>query len=374
MFPRCSVLFGVAATVVFTAGFSAAASAQTASPKIVITNLNPVVEIPLGTASTVDFDAAGDLRVQCRVDGAGGCPGLGSGGSGGSNPPALVTLGVSAASILTGQSVTLNWTSSSGTEACYGAGPSGISNWTGQVLPANGNRAVTLSTEGNYTFQLRCYNATGSRTADSPPLAVEAGTTPPPGDNYCAEVYGSNPPTSPNFTAFGFEKVEVPYGQVWGVPGAPAPKRGVPGIYVSPSANRYIAIPFVMTSDAGDSLSQMRISWVEAQPVWGESPPTNNIKTGAISLTVSPCPGDFRPRANLSNPDRYLHGACRILSPDISGNIEVTAATGLAGCLAPKGKTMYLNIATYNMFGTSAPTTTTCPPNESTCGVSMLMQ
>ena len=365
---RSPLILPLGAAVVLLAG---AAQAQVASPKVTITNTATPIEIPLDATSSVDIKANGDIDIKCRLAN-GACPSVG----GGSNPgtgPASVTLTPSATSLAANTAFSLNWTSSAGTEACYGAGPTGMSGWTGVALGANGTRSVTLANVGSYVFQVRCFNSSGSTTVSSATVTVTEPTTnpPPTGSNYCSEFYDGSTravPTVPNFTAFGFIKSEKTLGELWGiVPGQASTTRvGMPGVHLDPSAGRYLAIPFVMTEDAG-SMSQFTLDWIEANNTVG-------IPSGAITVTVSPCPGDFRPPTGFTNTsDPYLGYQCRKNSALVSSNITITSSPTLSGCPAPKGKLMYVNIATYNMYGTSAPTTTTCS-GFSTCGTSMIVQ
>jgi hypothetical protein len=349
---------------------SGASSVQAASPKLTITNTTAPVEIPLLQGSSVEIDAQGDLLVQCALTN-GACPSVGGTGTG--SGPTSVTLTPSALAITAGGNFSLSWGSSSGTEVCYGAGPDGLASWSGVALPPSGSRAVSLATAGEYVFQVRCYTASGSTTQLSAPVVVSVATTPPPpvGTNYCSEFYDgvTRPvPTSPNFTAFGFTKVEKTMQSIWGIsPGqASTTRAGIPGNHLNPSANHYLAIPFTMTDDSGSWQSHFMLDWIEANN-------TVAIPSGSIAVTISPCPGDFRKATGINATDPYLSTACRRFeSPTTIGSLSVSSASQLSGCPAPKGKLMYLNFATYDMSGPSAPTETTCP-GTSTCGVSMIV-
>jgi hypothetical protein len=338
-----------------------AAIAQTAtSPKVVITNLTPNVEIPLTQSSTVEIDASGDLRIQCRtVNGV--CPGLSQTGPIDPNGPTGLALAPSTTNLFVNGAFSLAWASGTGTESCYGAGPAGISNWTGQSLATSGTRNLSLP-EGSHIFQLRCFNSAGSATISSAVVTVAPNPGPGPAEPYCQEHYGAGLPTSPNFTAFGFQRVDVAFEEIWGVaPGQTSLRRALPGNFLRPSAGRYLAIPFTMTASEGSG-TQFTFGAIEASSLEG-------VATGSVSASISPCPGDFRPRA--SSTDIYLSHQCRnSFQNALQFNLTVTSITGQSGCLAPPGKVMYLNLATYDMWGPTAPTSTTCGTNE-TCGVSM---
>ncbi len=363
---KSSILVGAAAASLLLAG---SAHAQLASPKIVITNTNPLAEIGLEVGSSVEFAANGDLQVRCRTA-AGVCDLRNLGSGGGTNPPTNLTLTPSSTSITAGAPFNLTW-SSSNAEACFGSGPTNpaVSGWTNQPLTTSrGSPGLSLTlAEGSYNFQMRCYNATGSAIVNASAVTVGPGT-PPVGDGYCTEYYNGTTrpvPTDVRFTAHNFQQVLRSFGDIWGVqPGiGSGPQVAVPGNFLNPSTSRYLAIPFTLSGAA----NQVTFTWIDVQG--------SGIPTGQVAVTISPCPGDFRPRVFPSPPsDVYLSQNCRFDQTGISGNlVAATPTSGLSGCLAPTGKQMYLNIATYNMFTTTTPTTSTCGGN-STCGVNMQVQ
>jgi hypothetical protein len=176
-------------------------------------------------------------------------------------------------------------------------------------------------------------------------------------------------PTSANFTAFGFQKVERSFSDIFGIePGASISSRlSVPGAFMNPATTRYLAIAFVMNDDAGGDASQMELPWIDGNLDFG-------APGGAITVTVSPCPGDFRPPA-LGTGDAYLSGACRVDGPySLHGGLTITSSSALGGCPAPKGKQMYINVATYNMYGPSAPSAMTCGSGSTYCGAAMTVR
>jgi len=343
---------------------SSVALAQVASPKIVISNTTPLAEIGLETGSTVEFASNGDLQIRCRKNGA-NCVTANLGDGGGTPPPGAPTnlvLTPSATTLTAGSAFNLTW-SSSGAEACYGVGPAGVSGWTGQVLATSrGAPGLSLSlAQGSYAFQMRCFNAGGSANVTAATVTVTQGSGGGGGGDYCSEFYASGLPTGSAFNAHGFTKVEVPFFTVWGAqPGFTAGiTAGVPGQFVNPSTNRYMAIPFTITSDSGVG-TQVNLSWIESQ--------LPGVSTGAVTVTISPCAGDFRARV-IGSSDVYLGAQCRA-SVGIAGNMSATSVVGQSGCPAPKDKQMYINIATYDMYGATPPQTSTCS-GATTCGVAM---
>lgn len=345
-------------------------AATVTSPKIIIENMTGQ-EIPI--TGTVSFQADGDLRVQCRLEN-GNCPSIGTGnGNTGNNPPSISAFNASSTSITTAQSVTLSWNSSG--DVCYAESPAGINGWTGQTLSRNASQAISGLAAGSYTFGLRCYSAGGSVTASSPTVTVTTATTNPPPDpnpptgDYCAEYYSSGLPTTAGFNAYNWAKTEVSFANAFGiVPGdvmAAADVKWLPGNQVPAAVGNYIAIPFTLTESSGPN-AQFNLRWFQTQ-IPGASP-------GAVSVSVSPCPGDFRPSVTFGvNPsDYYVGGVCRGTFGQ-GGQISVDSSNPNNGCYAPPGKRLFINIAAANMFQGAAPTTGSCTgnPAPTQCGVSV---
>jgi hypothetical protein len=357
--PRARILLAIVAGLTASGGLYA----QVASPKVVISNTTPQAEIGLETGSSVEFATNGDLQIRCRKTGD-SCVTANIGGPPtGTNPPTNVSLTPSSTSFNAGGAFNLQW-GSTNAEACFGVGPAGVSGWSSQVLATSrGAPGLSLNlAQGSYAFQMRCYNATGSTLVSAPTVTVNPGT--PPADNYCAEYYSTGLPTGSAFNGHGFTRVDVPFFNIWGAqPGFSAGiTAGVPGNFMNPSTGRYMAIPFILTSDSGPG-TQVNLTWAEAQSV--------GITTGSVSVTISPCPGDFR-SAVTGSSDIYLSFQCR-RAASVGDTMSATSVIGQSGCRAPKNKQMYINIATYDMFVPTPPTTSTCSGNT-TCGVAMRLQ
>jgi len=112
--------------------------------------------------------------------------------------------------------------------------------------------------------------------------------------------------TDPGFTRHGVELVEVVFSTVWAVP--PGQPSGViaqePGNFVNPSSKqRIMVVPVTFANDTGPG-TQVNINWQDTQGVGG-------ILGGAVSVSISPCPGDFRPPQRDISNDRYLSFQCR---------------------------------------------------------------
>ncbi len=355
---RAYTLLGLVAGLV---GASAAVAQTVASPKVVISNTSPLAEIGLETGSSVEFGANGDLQIRCRKTGE-NCvtQNLGTQVPPG-NAPTGLSLTPSATTLNTGNPFNLQW-GSTNADACFGLAPSGVSGWSSQVLaPARGAPGLALTlAQGTYNFQMRCYNANGSNSVAAQTVTVNQSVTPPTGD-YCSEYYATGLPTGSAFNAHNFTRADGSFFGIWGAqPGFSAGiTAGVPGTFLDPSSGRYLAIPFTLLSDSGTG-TQVNLSWVESQ--------LPGVATGAVTVTISPCAGDFRPPVPGSQ-DIYLSFQCRA-SAGISAQLSATSVFGQSGCRAPKDKQMYINVATYDMFRATPPTTSTCS-GTSTCGVAM---
>lgn len=337
------------------------------SPKLILHGQTDI-EIPLESSSAITVNANGDLEAQCRD---GNCPQ----GSGGGGSAVVATLVPSATEITVGGSFSLQWNSQNA-EICRGLGPSSISGWSSQALATSGSKSLSLPV-GDYLFSLRCYGLGGTADIQTTLVKVVQGTgTPPPTGNYCSEYYDGSTaarttPEHASFTAYGLTAVQAEWGEVFGVPAGAtqSEKKVLPGNFLRPTAGRYLAIPFVLTSDTDENLSNIGIQWIEGGYYGSQLIPA--VKSGPTVFTVSPCPGDFRKSNNLA-ADPYERSICRRTTPSTQGsNLSISSQASRSGaCYAPKGKLMYLNIATYDMSRTSLPAQTTCGSSE-TCGVSV---
>jgi hypothetical protein len=342
--------------------------AQVQSPKVVFNNTIPATELGIDpNSSAVLTDTS--LSIACKLEGV-NC--VSSGATGTTNPPSNLTITPSVTTLPPNTTFNLNWTGN-GTEVCYGVSPQNITGWTNQPLPPTQSfpgYPITLTSAGTYNFGIRCYNVGGSASATSANVVVSTTAPPPPptgGNNYCAEYYdGINRPipSSPAFTAHGFQKVEVEFPTIWqSQPGfTSGVTAGVPGNFMFPTGGKYLAIPYILTSSTASSgARQINLSYLEPQAL--------GIIGANISVSISPCPGDFRPM-QTGTTDIYLGHQCRT-EFGLAGNMSATSVIGLSGCWAPPDAKMYINIATYDMFSNSGPVPGRGGPCISPCGVAM---
>ncbi|MCK7594585.1 hypothetical protein [Pseudomarimonas salicorniae] len=378
---KLQTLFGAMIATSCLAGFNVMAQD---SRTITFTNFGTSGKtVELEPGSTVQWQSNGDIEVRCKAP----CSELSSGGAGGSAPPTSVVLSASPASpasISHRAAYSLTW-NSAGADVCIGAESTlggvatSIANWTNQIFPATRSTPLSLILDGpavgtatpnSYAFRLRCYGTGGSLLSNQVTVDVAAqtgGGGGTPGADYCGELYGANPPSS---TPFNLTRVEAGYNDIWpGVnPGQSAPlvvlPGGAAGGIMSPSTGRYLAIRFVMPQTEVQADQQMRITT--------QLPQAQGVSAGAISMTFSPCPGDFRPRTTNSDPDPYLRPQCGTFGTGFA--LNASSNSGLSGCPAPVGKTMYLNIAIYDMFKPSLGSPTCFSSGDSTCGLSVVTQ
>ena len=285
------------------------------------------------------------------------------------DPPTGLFLTPSATTLVAGAPFSLTW-GSTGADSCHGIGPNapGVAGWTGQALATNqGAPGLSLIlVQGNYVFEMRCDSAGGSATVQTTSITVNAAPTPT--TDFCSSYYDgvARPvPTTPQFTAHGFTKVEVPFATVWGVqPGiAGSGPVAVPGNFLNPVVNRYLAIPVTLVAPA----QQMNMAWLESQGV--------GIPSASVSWSISPCPGDFRPR-DLFPPanDAFLGSNCGGAALAFSGTLSIAKeGEGLAGCQIPLDTKVYLNIAPHDMFQATPPAVSQCGENP-VCGLAFTVE
>jgi hypothetical protein len=268
----------------------------------------------------------------------------------------------------------LTWTSEGadvcvGAEATLGGVATTVNNWTGAHLEPNPSAPLSLFLDGpatqqdpdnEYAFRLRCYGTGGSLLSNQVSVAVDGQSGGGSAADYCLELYGATPPSD---RPFNLTRQEMGYDEIWSgvIPGQPAGRRTLPGEVMSPSTDKYLAIRFVMPEGGTDPDMSMST----------QLPQVGGVESGAISLSISPCPGDFRPRTTNSDPDPYKRPQCGAFGVGFS--LRASSSVSTSGCPAPANKVMYLNIAVYDMFGSSLGSPS-CVNSASTCGLSVVTQ
>lgn len=208
----------------------------------------------------------------------------------------VVNLTASSLSIATGQSVTLNWSTTNATN-CSATGGSG--GWAGSTIGLPfGSKAVTPTAAGTYTFTLSCNNST-TNALDSVSVTVSDPSEPPP----------------TNCTAPSLSNTAVPqqWDSFWGV-AFPQPTIAIKRLNIGRSGYNYISFN---TGDANGNGAVLLI----------ETTTSPGVRLGSISA----CPGDFE----VANVCKGKWGL----------NAWIAYSTnGVAGtCQLSKNATYYLN-------------------------------
>ncbi len=364
------------------AGWLPAAGAQ--QKHVVLSNVDGVAgqaqvggkaAIPLTGSAQVD--SQGNIVVTCQTGTHGtGCSNVGSGSSGALTAPIITFNGPTGTVTANDTSARLHWTTSNA-HTCYGlTAPSGITGWV-KEWPAGttssngflvGNLARHATDPTTYSFTLRCYSSSVGIAGSTPimaytdstravTLAPSAGTT--PAGNCAAYLDSLSPEQREHYNAYHadsreFTKQEMTFqqkttrilGQHSGVINAMLP--GALG------NTQYLALSFTLPTPGEVNTGKFAL---QTQTGTGFSHP-------AI-ITISPCPGDFRPRNTSSGAEHYTSAYCRT-TYDSSGKTvrgAVPGATTGEWCNIPVGQTMYLNITKHDLYTTPG---SSVPP--ATCG------
>lgn len=336
-----------------------------------------VREIPLKPGANVDVRADGHIAAACALDAQGNCPNLGSGGG---TPPAIASF--PDISVMQGANTpTLKWVTTG--EACYGVSPTNLSSWhTGLAGTNTVGLPLNALAVGTYDFKIRCYSPGGHTTdvatwvpglpTDSIARVVVQQEAPPLEfcNEYLVDLQANNPAEYAKYASYraenrGFTRSTAyttfiqKTGKTLG-----ADTGSIPVLPGQLDDTQYMALAFVMPA-AGTGGNTGRFG-MTATLVLGGALEHETI------LAISPCPGDFRPRATASS-ETYLRPVCR--TPYTSGTASIQGnVTGSTECSTPAGKTMYLNIALRNLYldpGVTPPADH-CPTGAQ-CGVGVLL-
>lgn len=371
------LIAAVATAGALAAGMPAVATSQT-SKHVVLSNVPAVpnqaqvdgkAAIPL--TGTVHVDPAGNIVVTCDEQGQGKCSNVGTGGDITGTP----TLSLNGPGInVAAAGAALTW-STSNAQVCYGlsatlapgsTGPA-VTGWS-KEWPATGSYSlnallgsVTPGETVAYDFTLRCYS-TQNAIDDADAVAFVDSTrrvtlAPPAGGSVgsgsCDAYLGSmtqaerdhfdayraeNRKNSAN-QSYNFTRIEKTFtaqtgktlGKDTGKIG-PAAYPYLPGVL---GDTQYLALSFAMPAQN------------ETNTGWFAMDQRSAIGVGKehnVVMTISPCPGDFRPRNNASN-DVYLKAFCRSTHSQqfvLKGGSNPSVTDG---CPTPAGQTMYLNIS-----------------------------
>ncbi|MEJ5207645.1 hypothetical protein [Denitratimonas sp. CY0512] len=363
-----------------------------AEPKNVILTVDDgeLIVIPLDHTKSAGFNSNGDFVASCDLGDGGKCPNIGSSADGELLKPSLTSSGPSGVVAANDTTSRLHWTVANA-HACYGLGAqSGVSGW-GVVWPASATSGTAGSgfplsgltrhatNNTTYDFTLRCYSGSSATVGGdgvvayedfplSVQLAPSGGTTPPPAGNcaaYLASLGDPSDPGSPRahydaydagkrgFTSAGTFTFTQKTGRTLGKDaGLIASPPVLPG---SLSDNQYLALSFTLPNASEENTGKFNVQFM---------PPIGVGKEHRVVATISPCPGDFRPR-DQNSTDPYLTTFCR--QPySMTGSVRGNTVDDTFRCKLPANQTLYINIALRDLF--SSGDASTLPPDECSTG------
>lgn len=318
--------------------------------------------------STVDIDQNGNLTAECVLDGT-TCEGINTGTGTGNAPVVSLSRNNGSGDITAGLPIGLSWSVQNSAEVCLASSSPAVNGWNGNVVGAGGGtQSLTLSSAGEYSFGLKCFNDGGSGEAVPAVTAtVVAGTGggETVGIPACTADFAAHPKVQPagftgNRVAWSamFFGGTFPDGASHLSPVGAFTLRSLQPSTRGPTMNaRYITTSFV----AGVS-QNYQISWLGAQsiPAANYSPPR---AADAVFVSISPCAGDLRPRVNLNPPSILESSICRGMASN--GNIKFGTTGGAGQCPLVAGVEYFINIAMVNTtLEVLSTTQTTCASGE----------
>lgn len=324
------------------------------------TSLDP---IPLSGSVTVDSN--GQLSATCA---GATCSNLGQA----TGNPASVSLPEGPIQTTQGAATNVAMAVTNSPVACIGTAiPStGVTSWIGNDLrTTSGNASVSFSNVGTYALTANCYNADGSAGADTVSVEVASGggggNTPDP--NTCTidgqTITGTTRPTGyefirpSGFTMFNREWENQFNGRAWGAQISYLAPIGSFSVGDAQAAGMYITIPFKPTAGVIYTLE-----WFEAQSVTAANY-FNPRRSTSVSVSISPCAGDVRPRVSTST-NQWLKG-CKKQSSQ--SNLGFSTLSGSA-CRLNADEWYWLTIQMADgTDGTLTPTEHTCADGRTQC-------
>lgn len=315
-----------------------------------ITNVNSPAghEIPLKANSSVQIDGVGNLLAECALNANSQCAALGSGGSSPNAPTNTLTRIDNDASLTAGETVRLAWTSNNA-EACKvgstGPASTGFTGVRATALAAG--ELATVGAEGTYSFTLVCYNAAGASTVSTVTASVAAATGGGGGGGGGANCNITS--SDPSFNPSNFTKVNKNWASAFSSPDG-SPQATYPeGISfpapVGSSKSSYLVIPFVPNPS---QLVNMYWDQVQARAIDGYP---NARPAAGMFFAISPCIGDLRAPATVSNPDQFLRSGCRNFasSATLSWSTAPSRSQSTESvCKLNAGQTYYLHVMPAN--------------------------
>lgn len=385
---------------------SALLSASVGAANVVITNSDGLT-IAIKPATSVQFDASGNLNLECQTVSAGdnrccvvtdtdSCVPLGSTQTPADTTPPTAPSGLSASAI-SDTAINLSWTASTDVggsgvalykvERCSGASCSNFAQITTTTSTSLSTSGLTAST--SYSYRVRATDVAGNNSTYS--NTATATTQSSGGTTACNITDPLIAPAGVPIVNRVWEQVfAIPYrsdyGCRWPWPNPTAPVAGVdcninnttsppsPAITYPRSYSQPLPVGGVKTSilaiaiDPGSNVS-VNMQWDPAQVAnaIGYSSPR---PAEAMLVTISPCAGDVRPINNQSS-DPFQRGACRKFN-GTDAIIYSTSATGSNVCSLTPGVRYYINVATFDTSSGSVGGHTCGSINATGCDVQMI--
>lgn len=319
------------------------------------------VAIPFTNAG---FDDQGNWVIDCALN-AGNCPNIGtSGGSGTPGSAPEITFQGPANPVAASNTAARLYWSTTGAQNCQGrAAPTGVvastweKEWPATTTAANGFPVGGLARHPtdptSYEFTLRCFSTPNlgvgayKEEKHTVTLAPSGGSSGGGGTEHCntylAELQANNPTEYQRYLSYlgtsrGFTEIRETFtARTGAVLGTSMGSIGGGGLPKSLNDKQYVALSFSIAEG-----KQATINFMGSTP--GEV-----IEKSPLVMTISPCPGDFRPRLSSSGDHYGSSTSCRVSAPAETFKARMRT-TGTTYCNTPAGKTMYLNIARQNLM------------------------
>lgn len=332
---------------------SLALTASAGAANVVISNSDSLT-IGILDGSTVQFDAQGNLILQCRtvsgvdtrcctVVGGDQCVPLGA-TPGDTTPP--TTPGGLAATATSSTAISLTWTASTDAgsgvslyriERCSGASCANFSQIATSATNSFNNTSLTASTL--YRYRVRAQDGAGNLSGYS--NTAEATTQSGGGTGACTA-------TGPLIQPSNMTRIDKTWEQAFGTPwncstNCTAPPQGYPqswsfGMPIGSNKNSYTAIAI----DPGPNVT-VGMFWdpAQANSSVGYNPPR---PAESMYVTISPCAGDLR-LPNNSTGDNFERTSCRVFLNTGSLFYSTVPGSVASVCRLTAGTRYYINVS-----------------------------
>lgn len=333
---------------------SLALTASAGAANVVITNSDDLT-VRILNGSTVQFDAEGNLILQCQtvsavdtrcctVVGADQCVPLGA-TPGDTTPP--TTPGSLAATATSSTAISLTWTASTDAgsgvslyriERCTGAACANFSQIATSATNSFNNTSLTASTL--YRYRVRAQDGAGNLSGYS--STAEATTQSEGGTGGCAI---SHPLIQPSNMTGVNKTWEQAFGTPWNcTTGCTVPPQGYPqswsfGMPIGANKNGYTAISI----DPGPNVT-VGMFWdaAQANSAIGYNPPR---PAESMFVTISPCAGDLRVPTDGSTDPFLRLNSCRVFLNTGSLFYSTVAGSSASVCRLTAGTRYYINVS-----------------------------